>query len=234
MGILKGEHFIETRKHSLVSMATDRQAFRQASGKQVFRDGINQRATIKLKNVCQSFVDAVGGEAEIEDVDLLQKKLYFKNLDYVDHLKLFYYSKNSLFARVFDLIVEARYTNERAVLNHDMEIAVKQKGTMKNKEIQFISLDKTEDGKHLAALLNKRDLIKDRILHIEALDFKIKYMANRSEWMIGLGTARGSTVWSLIPPVLMLIEISRTDAIKVMELFQLSIAEIANFNTKRG
>ena len=82
----------------------------------------------------------------------------------------------------------------------------------------------------LAERLNSIKIIKDRIFHLELIDFKLRYETHKHCWYVGIATGKGSSVWMLFPPAVMLTPFKEADSIKMLELFQLIRKEITLFN----
>lgn len=221
--------FIESRNTSLIVLADERKRAREKAGKTVWKDGVNQRANIKQREVCSKFNNVLDENCNITEVDLCEKNIDLTGVDHIDRINVYYYSKNSFFARVFDLILQTSYHSKKRNIKNEIELAIEFQGNFKIKDANFITRKGSALGSELAEKLNEVSLIKERILKLEAIDIRLQYDPKTYEWKIGLATGKGSTVWSLLPPLMMLVNFSDSDTIKVIELFQLIICEIMEF-----
>lgn len=210
-------------------MARKRDFLRAAKNKDVFRDGVNQRASIKQMLVAETISGAAPCDVQIIQPSLCKKNLVFDKLDYVDVLKLSYYSKNNLFSRIFDLIAQTTFQSTmQGGRKHekDIRIGIAFEGRLKIKSASFFCRQGDANIEGLISRLNDLDLIKERILSLEVTDVKINYDHRAQSWTLGLATGKGSTLWNLFPPLMMLVNFSKQDAIHLLELFQLMTHEI--------
>lgn len=225
-----------SRHHSLLALAYRRERERQRTGKEIYKDGVNQRASLKQNQLTDVFKQIFGEKVEIKSPALCKKNLWFSGLEYVDNITLSYFSKNSLFTRIFELITQTTLdsinTGAKSTLPlENIEIGIKFLGSLHTEKVVFTVISGGEKAEDLARKLNEVDLIKNRIIYLEALDVRLTYEYTAQKWIIGLATGKGSVVWSLIPPVHMLIRFTKTDAARLVEFFQLTAFEIRKFET---
>jgi hypothetical protein len=159
----------------------------------------------------------------------------FTDSDPICELNLSYYSKNSLFARVFDLVAETGFSAVRHGeygIAGDLNVGIRYSGGLKIRDAAFDARSSGAETLDLVSRLNDVGLVRERILSLEATDVRINYDSVRQHWKIGMATGKGSAVWSLLPPVLMLIQFTETDAIKMLELFRLLVHTIKQFERR--
>lgn len=223
---------IQKKKESktLLDLANDRSTAREKKNKKVFKDGVNQRADIKQDLAIENIVAIAGCDVEITKYDLCKKLLQFERLPLLKDLKISYYTRNNLFSRIFDFLAETSFaTSSDADISVPMEIGLKYQGNLKTKGLTFIPLTRDDVTEKLAAQLNSVELLKDRVRYLQLLDYRIKYDPEAKKWYVGVATGKGSAVWMLFPPLVMLTPLSQQDAIKLIELFQLTIKEVSSF-----
>ncbi len=221
------------RKKSIIDMSAERESKRIRKGKNIFKDGVNQRASIKQREIVKTIEQVMPGKVTMEELDLGRKHLTFEGVSHIDHLDLIYYTKNNLYSRIFELVAEMRFcAGKNAGVDENIQIGMKYEGVMVVKDITFIPLNDNDKSLKLSEELNNNNLLKDRILHLQALDFRITYDGEKGEWGISLVTGKGSVVWMLFPPVVQLTPLDKVDAVKMIEAFQLAVSELKLF-TKR-
>jgi hypothetical protein len=228
-------NMLETRNNSLIDMARRNEERRNAKNKSVFKDGVNQRASIKQMNVCRVISKVIPSGCSISEQGLCKKRMVFEDTACMPALQLSYYSKNSLFARVFDLVIEAAFYADAVgaeLLGEDMDIGIRYTGGLKIKDAFFDARIENRTARALIERLNGIEPIKRRILCLETTDVRLNYNCDSKQWKLALSTCKGSTVWSLMPPVLMLIDFTETDAMRLVELFQLLTHTVKTFRTE--
>lgn len=204
---------------------------RQAKNKHVFQDGVNQRADIKQREITKTISQIAPCSVDTVELDLCHKTLLFHGLPNIQQLDISYFTKNTLFARIFELIVDMRLPcPDDPAPEENIQLGIRQTGGMRARQAYFMALTKCACAQQLAEHLNKIPLILDRILYLEALDVKISYDAATQEWLISLATGKGSVVWMLFPPVVQLVPFSSVDAVKLIELYQLIASEVKRFH----
>lgn len=218
------------KQKTLIDLAHEKTLARNAKNKRMFQDGVNQRANIKQREITKVITQIAPCCVNTVELDLCHKKLQFENLPNIQQLDISYFTKNTLFARIFELIVDMRIPcGVKQAPNENIQLNIRQTGGIRTKQASFVPLTEYGSAKHLAARLNHIPLIWDRILHLEALDMKINYDIATKEWAISLATGKGSVVWMLFPPVVQLVPFSPTDAVKLIELYQLIASEVRCF-----
>ena len=218
------------RGKTLLDLSTSRNEAREKKNKKVFVDGVNQRANIKQDLVIDNIVAAVGDEkVEVTKIDLCKKHLHFNDLTMLDDLKISYYTRNNLFSRIFDFIAEATIDTSENKFTKAVEIGLKYEGILRKKEIVFIPIINNDVSIKLAECLNSLTLLKERVRHLELLDYRVKFDPGPNQWYIGIGTGKGSCVWMLFPPAVLLTPLDQQDAIKLIELFQLTSKALITF-----
>lgn len=219
-------------RKTLLDLYYDKSSRKNIKGKRTFKDGVNQRADIKQDLVITSILNVVDNKAQVIKNDLCFKQIVFSDLNMIDTLNISYYTRNNLFSRIFDLIIESTLIYEKTDSTKDnIEITIKYNGKLKASDVTFEAVSNNPDTLLLAKRLNMVSIIKDRIFYLELLDFKLKYNQKSKTWYIGLATGKGSSIWMLFPPTVMLTPFNQLDAIKMLELFQLVKKEIILFNS---
>lgn len=213
-------NIIETKNNTLIDMARKQASQRAAKNKHIFKDGVNQRASIKQKIVCDTIAKVTPCKTEILEPSLCKKIMKFENLDYIKDLKLTYYSKNNLFTRIFDFIAESTFPSASAFAS-DIRIGITYDGKIKMKGVSFIPGTHGQAAAELSKRLNDIPMISQRILNLESTDIKITYSCKTNNWSVGFASGKGSTIWSLFPPLVMLTPFTPQDAVHLLELFQL-------------
>lgn len=221
-------NLIRTNSGTLLDIAEKNRDKRALKDKRAIKDGINQRANIKQRQLVDVIAQVADCQTKIVEADLCKKEIFFDGLPYIDSFRISYFTKNNLFSRIFELIIESSFTSENT-FETDMELGISYQGRINASEVNFIPLSQNEAALHLAKRLNQIDLISKRILHLQAVDLKIRFSLSSNTWTIGFATGKGSTVWALFPPMLMLVPFTEVDAIKLLELYQLIIYEIKQF-----
>ena len=220
------------KKKTLIDLSAEKEKRRREKNKRVFKDGVNQRANIKQREVVQSIKSVVPCAVQVEEPDLGKKVLIFDKLTNLERLTLTYFCKNNLFARIFDLVAEAVYEpNVNHGIKDDIEIGMTYLGSATIKDCAFTIISGSDSADKLLGQLNANKLLKKRVLHLQVLDLKIKYNGASGRWDLGIATGKGSVVWMLFPPLVQLTPLDETDAIKLIELFQLLTGEIKSFYT---
>lgn len=225
-------NLIRTNRNTLLDLASKNCEVRSLKHKKTFKDGVNQRASIKQRQLVDAIAKVAKCNTQIIEPDLCKKELYFDDFPYINSIRVSYFTKNNLFSRIFELIMESSF---KAVIENrfetDIELGISYKGRLKVSDVSFTALSQNDSALCFAERLNQIDLIAKRVLHLEALDLKIRYSASSSTWTVGLATGKGSTVWTLFPPLLMLVPFTEADAMRLLELYQLIIYEIKQFES---
>lgn len=235
MGIFNKKFLIETRKNSLVVMAEEKFKSNSKKNKKIWKDGVNQRANEKLLMVSETIKAVVEDNVEIKNNEnSFETIMTFSEEKHINEMKMYYYSRNTLFARVFDLIFksEIKAFKETGV-EENLDIGIKFKGGVKFKDVEFVNFNNKQEEMELTDYLNGIDIIKRKILKLEIFDFRIKYNCTHRSWTILLGMGKGSTVWSLFPPVLMMVDFTKLDAIRTIELFRLVLVALKAFEKNK-
>jgi hypothetical protein len=229
-------NILESENNSLIDMARGVERRRLARGKPIFKDGVNQRASLKQREVCEIISDALPGQCAIYEPELCRKRLVFDGIDYLESIDISYYSKNSLFARVFDLVAESSFPAGEILLpdGEEIDIGVSFTGGLKIKSAVFKARLAGRIAAETAERLNAVSLLNDKLLALEAVDFRISLERASGNWTIGMATGKGSTVWSLFPPMLMLVDFSKSDAMRLIELFKIAALEIKRFERRHS
>ncbi len=216
---------------TLLDLSLDRAASKESRGKKAFRDGVNQRADIKQGQVVDMICKVVDGKADVIKKDLCSRRIIFKDLKLVDSLDISYHTRNNLFSRIFDLVIETEISADETIdIPENIEIRTKYNGAIKITDLDFMPMTQNPSAVALAERLNSIKIIKDRIFHLELIDFKLRYETHKHCWYVGIATGKGSSVWMLFPPAVMLTPFKEADSIKMLELFQLIRKEITLFN----
>lgn len=204
---------------------------RKSKNKRIFQDGVNQRADIKQQEIVKAITQVAPCKVNTIELDLCRKELNFEALPNIPQLNISYFTKNTLFARIFELIIDMRFqATAGSAPKEQIELSVKHTGDIRTKYAHFIPLTDCDCAQRLADQLNSVSLILERILHLEALDVKVAYDSVTRDWLISLATGKGSVVWMLFPPLVQLVPFSTMDAIKLIELYQLLVHELKNFH----
>ena len=218
---------------SLIEMNRKKNVKAETNCKKKFVDGVNQRADRKQDDVVNVFKDILGETCTVDKIDLCHKVLNFEHQNMLKYIDISYYTTNSVFARIFDLILTTQINSSCPELLSDerdnIAIGVDFKGSLRISGMSLIPVKKSIVASKLAEVLNTVSLINDRTLYMEATDIRVEYDVTQKKWIIGMATGKGSTVWSMMPPVVMLIKFTALDAIRTIELFQLIIHEIKKF-----
>lgn len=216
------------KRKTLIELSEEKEFLRNQKGKNIFKDGVNQRADIKQNEVVQSIEKVVPCAIKTESIDLGRKKITFESLANISELSLTYFTKNNLYTRIFELLVGMSFPSESDI-SCNLSLKIHYTGNIKISNVFFEGTYHNPLEQKLAEQLNQVSLIKDRVLCLQALDLMVKYDTSSQKWDLGVATGKGSVVWTLFPPVLQLTPLDCTDAIKLIELFQLLVAEIKSF-----
>lgn len=202
------------------------------NNKKITTDGLNQRAGIKQKKVVEAISKALTVECSVNELDLCKKEICFEKQNNLSYFSINYHSTKVLvLSRVYDLIVKTSVPSlctDRIEGWHDKKITIGAlfTGGLKANRVSFKALCDNKMAELLAQRLSKVDLLCKRVLFLEALDLRLEYSQQKKEWEIGLATPKGSVVWNLLPPIMTFTKFTEIDAIKLVELFQLVIAEV--------
>jgi hypothetical protein len=102
------------------------------------------------------------------------------------------------------------------------------------KSVSFVARSTGLEAAELTARLNTANLPNDKLLALEALDFRLGLDVTSGDWTISLATGKGSAVWSLFPPMIMFVDFSKSDAMRLIELFRLVCFEIKRFERRES
>lgn len=181
-------------------------------------DAIEKTADVKLHHVAHVWAVALGGVVEDEETPLTRTLLLAEGCE-IERLSLSYEVNSKLFASLFDLVYEfdVPRSAERGTESATGDAAL---------ELRYDSVKKTfvaPSGRFgLDAL--ECDLVFSRIEQLGITDLAAR--ADAGAWHVRVRGLVGSSTWNLIPPVLHLIEPSRQDCVRGMELFRMVFAAL--------
>jgi hypothetical protein len=185
---------------------------------------LNRKANAKLNYISGVFDEALKGHWEVIEDGFLFKKIGLKDIKYINDLKISYFLQNRFFARTYDLRFELEIPSNR---EEEAKFELAYSGKMKISGAKFnLSSGGPEDLKLLQRL--NSDFVKDRLLKLDFLDFKISYSARKQKWYITADSIIGSATWNLLPPMFQVIKPTFKECIMMIELFQLISEAIVN------
>ena len=140
---------------TLLDLSLDRTGRKESLGKKTFRDGVNQRADIKQGQVVDMICKVVNGKADVIKKDLCSRRIIFKDLKLVDSLDISYHTRNNLFSRIFDLVIETEISADETIdIPENIEIRIKYNGAVKTTDLDFITVTRNPSAISLAERLN--------------------------------------------------------------------------------
>jgi hypothetical protein len=185
---------------------------------------LNRKANAKLNYISGVFEEALKGHWEVIEDGFLFKKIGLRDLRYINELKIRYFLQNRFFARTYDLRFEFEIPSKR---EEEAKFELAYSGKMKISGAKFnLSSGGAEDLELLKRLNN--NLINDRLLKLDFLDFKIVYSSSKQKWFISADSIIGSATWNLLPPMFQVIKPTFKECIMMIELFQLITDAIVN------
>ncbi len=181
-------------------------------------DAIERKADVKLHHVARVWSVALAGGVEDEEKPLTRMLLLAGSCE-IERLSLSYEVNSKLFASLFDLVYEFDVPRPAG---RGTESAVDDAAL----ELRYDSAKKTfaaPSGRFGLDVL-ECDLVFSRMEQLGITDLAAH--ADADAWHVRARGLVGSSTWNLIPPVLHLIEPSRQDCVRGMELFRMVFAAL--------
>lgn len=188
---------------------------------------VTRRAQTKVDALADLFKVAAGKNLKSQEFGLLQRKLFFSGLHYLDSLQLIYNWENRFMSVNYNLQMKSIFSTDNPHYEETgdcvITLSCTQKGLRAKRNFAWDSVVWRGDEEMRQATVERlsNPYLIERLDLLDIMEMEIRHKEGQNYWLVSCESMIGSATWMLIPPILSMITPSIDECVKFLELYEL-------------